>query len=144
MLQEDPRSRFQSAQEVMEALNKRDDQRHRDENNGGGEKTIIISTSQPGFIKVLLITAIILTTAGGLIAIYRHQNPDTQNITTIPGQLFAHQQFGIEIKYPRDWKAEKQEYSPITGGTIAKILPHTSSLNLEVGLFIRIEDIQKS
>ena len=145
MLQEDPRSRFQSAQEVMEALNKPDDQRHRDENNGGGEKTIIISTSQPQFIKVLLITAIILTTAGGLIAIYRHQNPDIQEITTtIPGQLFAHQQFGIEIKYPRDWKAEKQEYSPITGGTIAKIFPHTSSLNLEVGLFIRIEDIQKS
>ena len=145
MLQEDPRSRFQSAQEVMEALNKPDDQRHRDENNGGGEKTIIISTSQPQFIKVLLITAIILTTAGGLIAIYRHQNPDIQEITTtIPGQLFAHQQFGIEIKYPRDWKAEKQEYSPLTGGTIAKISPNTSSPNLEVGLYIRIEDIQKS
>ena len=143
MLQEDPRYRFQSAREVMEALNKRDDPS--DKNNGGDQKTIIISPSSPRFIKVLLITAIILTTTGVLIAIYRHQNPNSQgSIKTIPGQLFEDKQFGIEIKYPQDWKAEKQEYSPLTGGTIAKIFPNTSSLNLEVGLFIRIEDIQKS
>lgn len=143
MLQEDIDHRFQSAQEVMEALNKRDDPS--DKNNGGGEKTIIISTSQPEFIKVLLITAIILTTTGVLIAIYRYQNQDLQvDIKTIPGQLFDHQQFGIKIKYPQDWKAEKQQYSPLTGGTIAKIFPHTFSPNLEVGLFISIEDIQKS
>jgi serine/threonine-protein kinase len=143
MLQEDPRYRFQSAREVMEALNKRDDPS--DKNNGDDQKTIIISPSSPRFIKVLLITAIILTTTGVLIAIYRHQNPNSQgSIKTIPGQLFEDKQFGIEIKYPQDWKAEKQEYSPLTGGTIAKIFPNTSSLNLEVGLFIRIEDIQKS
>ncbi|MFO0053794.1 MAG: serine/threonine protein kinase, partial [Dolichospermum sp.] len=41
-------------------------------------------------------------------------------------------------------KAEKQQYSPLTGGTIAKIFPNTFSPNLEVGLFISIEDIQKS
>ncbi|BAZ87774.1 serine/threonine-protein kinase [Dolichospermum compactum] len=80
MLQVDPYYRFQSAREVMEALNKRDDDPKnlkpptRDENNGGGEKTEVINPSQPRFIKVLLITAIILTTAGVLIAIYRHQN----------------------------------------------------------------------
>ena len=143
MLQEDPRYRFQSAREVMEALNKRDDPS--DKNNGDDQKTIIISPSPPPFVKVLLITAIILTTTGVLIAIYRHQNPNSQgSIKTIPGQLFEDKQFGIEIKYPQDWKAEKQEYSPLTGGTIAKIFPNTSSLNLEVGLFIRIEDIQKS
>jgi serine/threonine-protein kinase len=143
MLQEDRHYRFQSAQEVMEALNKRDDPS--DKNNGGGEKTIIISTSQPEFIKVLLITAIILTTTGVLIAIYRYQNQDLQvDIKTIPGQLFDHQQFGIKIKYPQDWKAEKHQPSPLTGGTIAKIFPNTFSPNLEVGLFISIEDIQKS
>lgn len=150
MLQQDPYHRFQSAPEVMEALNKRDDEQKElnpstsHQNNGGGE-TIIISPSPPQFIKVLLITVIILTTTGVLTAIYHHQNPDSQgSIKTIPGQLFEDKQFGIEIKYPQDWKAEKQEYSPLTGGTIAKIFPNTFSLNLEVGLFIRIEDIQKS
>lgn len=150
MLQQDPYHRFQSAPEVMEALNKRDDDSKElkpstsHQNNGGGE-TIIISPSPPPFVKVLLITVIILTTTGVLTAIYHHQNPDSQvNIKTIPGQLFADEQFGIEIKYPQDWKAEKQEYSPLTGGTIARIFPNTFSLNLEVGLFIRIEDIQKS
>ena len=143
MLQEDLDHRFQSAQEVMEALNKGDDPS--DKNNGDDQTTEIISPPKPQFIKVLLITAIILTTTGVLIAIYRYQNQDSQvNIKTIPGQLFEDKQFGIEIKYPQDWKAEKQEYSPLTGGTIAKIFPNTSSLNLEVGLFIRIEDIQKS
>lgn len=153
MLQQDPYYRFQSTREVMEALNKLDDEQKElkpDGKNGGGEKTIIISPSQPRFIKVLLITAIILTTAGVLRAIYSHQNPDLGiipvdvNIKTIPDQLFEDKRFGIEIKYPQDWKAEKQEYSPLTGGTIAKIFPNTSSQNLEVGLFIRIEDIQKS
>ncbi|MBE9247773.1 serine/threonine protein kinase [Dolichospermum sp. LEGE 00240] len=151
MLQEDPYYRFQSAREVMEALNKRDDQQKElkpsngDENNGGGEKTIIISPSQPRFIQVLLITATILTTAGVLIAIYRHQNQvPPGEIQTIPGQLFEDKQFGIEIKYPQDWKAEKQQYSPITGGTIAKISPNSSSLNLDVGLFIRVVLIEKS
>jgi serine/threonine-protein kinase len=77
--------------------------------------------------------------------LYRYQIQNSQeSIKTIPGKLFTDKQFGIEIKYPQDWKAEKQEYSPLTGGTIAKIFPNTSSLNLEVGLFIRIEDIQKS
>ncbi|MBD2139909.1 protein kinase [Anabaena sp. FACHB-1250] len=143
MLQEDLDHRFQSAQEVMEALNKGDDPS--DKNNGDDQTTEIISPPKPQFIKVLLITAIILTTTGVLIAIYRYQNQDSQvNIKTIPGQLFEDKQFGIEIKYPQDWKAEKQQYSPLTGGTIAKIFPNTSSLNLEVGLFIRIEDIQKS
>jgi serine/threonine-protein kinase len=143
MLQEDIDHRFQSAQEVMEALNKRDDPS--DKNHGDDQKTIIIPPPKPQFIQILLITAIILTTTGVLIAIYRHQNPNSQgSIKTIPGQLFEDKQFGIEIKYPQDWKAEKQEYSPLTGGTIAKIFPNTSSLNLEVGLFIRIEDIQKS
>jgi serine/threonine-protein kinase len=151
MLQVDPYYRFQSAREVMEALNKRDDEQkelkpsNRDENNGGGEKTIIISPSQPRFIQVLLITATILTTAGVLIAIYRHQNQiPSGEIQTIPGQLFEDKQFGIEIKYPQDWKAEKQEYSPLTGGTIAKISPNSSSLNLDVGLFIRVVLIEKS
>ncbi|MBE9218707.1 serine/threonine-protein kinase [Dolichospermum flos-aquae] len=143
MLQEDLDHRFQSAQEIMEALNKRDDPS--DKNNGDDQTTEIIPPPKPQFIKVLLITAIILTTTGVLIAIYRYQNQDSQvNIKTIPGQLFEDKQFGIEIKYPQDWKAEKQEYSPLTGGTIAKIFPNTFSLNLEVGLFIRIEDIQKS
>ena len=143
MLQQEHYHRFQSAPEVMEALNKRDDPS--DKNNGDDQTTEIISPPKPQFIKVLLITAIILTTTGVLIAIYRHQNPNFQgSIKTIPGQLFEDKQFGIEIKYPQDWKAEKQEYSPLTGGTIAKIFPNTFSLNLEVGLFIRIEDIQKS
>jgi serine/threonine-protein kinase len=151
MLQEDPYYRFQSAREVMEALNKRDDDPKnlkpptRDENNGGGEKTEVINPSQPRFIQVLLITAIILTTAGVLIAIYRHQNQvPPGEIQTIPGQLFEDKQFGIEIKYPQDWKAEKQQYSPLTGGTIAKISPNSSSLNLDVGLFIRVVLIEKS
>jgi serine/threonine-protein kinase len=151
MLQVDPYYRFQSAREVMEALNKRDDDPKnlkpptRDENNGGGEKTEVINPSQPRFIKVLLITAIILTTAGVLIAIYRHQNQvPPGEIQTIPGQLFEDKQFGIEIKYPQDWKAEKQQYSPLTGGTIAKISPNSSSLNLDVGLFIRVVLIEKS
>lgn len=143
MLQEDRHYRFQSAPEVMEALNKRDDPS--DKNNGDDQTTEIIPPPKPQFIKVLLITAIILTTTGVLIAIYRHQNQDLQvNIKTIPGQLFENKQFGIEIKYPQDWKAEKQQYSPLTGGTIAKIFPNTFSPNLEVGLFISIEDIQKS
>ncbi len=150
MLQEDPRDRFQSAGEVMEVLNKRDDDPRKlklstsDENNDDDQKTIIISPFPSRFVKILLITTIILTTTGVLIVIYRHQNPDSQNINTIPGQLFENKQFGIEIKYPQDWKAEEQKYSPLTGGTIAKIFPNTYSLNLEVGLFIRIEDIQKS
>ncbi|MEY2914110.1 MAG: hypothetical protein RLZZ184_3419 [Cyanobacteriota bacterium] len=143
MLQEDLDHRFQSAQEVMEALNKRDDPS--DKNNGDDQTTEIISPPKPQFIKVLLITAIILTTTGVLIAIYRHQNQDLQvNIKTIPGKLFEDQQFGIEIKHPQDWKAEKQQYTPLTGGTIAKISPNTSSLNLEVGLFIRVVLIEKS
>ena len=150
MLQEDPYYRFQSAREVMEALNKRDDEQKelkpptRDEKNGGSKSTIIIPPPQPRFIKVLLITAIILTTAVVFKAINQGIIPVDVNIKTIPDKLFEDKQFGIEIKYPQDWKAEKQEYSPLTGGTIAKIFPNTSSLNLEVGLFIRIEDIQKS
>ncbi|MBJ7298210.1 MAG: serine/threonine protein kinase, partial [Dolichospermum sp.] len=146
MLQEDPYYRFQSAREVMEALNKPDDKPPGlSPRTNNGDKTIIIPTSQPRFIKVLLITAIILTAAGVFITLYRYQIQNSQgSIKTIPGKLFTDKQFGIEIKYPQDWKAEKQEYSPLTGGTIAKIFPNTSSLNLEVGLFIRIEDIQKS
>ena len=146
MLQEDPYYRFQSAREVMEALNKPDDKPPGlSPRTNNGDKTIIIPTSQPQFIKVLLITAIILTAAGVFITLYRYQIQNSQgSIKTIPGKLFTDKQFGIEIKYPQDWKAEKQEYSPLTGGTIAKIFPNTSSLNLEVGLFIRIEDIQKS
>jgi serine/threonine-protein kinase len=130
----------------MEALNKPDDKPPGfSPRTNNGDKTIIIPTSQPRFIKVLLITAIILTAAGVFITLYRYQIQNSQgSIKTIPGKLFTDKQFGIEIKYPQDWKAEKQEYSPLTGGTIAKIFPNTSSLNLEVGLFIRIEDIQKS
>jgi serine/threonine-protein kinase len=146
MLQEDPYHRFQSAREVMEALNKRDDKPPGlSPRTNNGDKTKVIPTSQPQFIKVLLITAIILTAAGVFITLYRYQIQKPQgSIKTIPGKLFTDKQFGIEIKYPQDWKAEKQEYSPLTGGSIAKIFPNTSSLNLEVGLFIRIEDIQKS
>ena len=150
MLQVDPYYRFQSAREVMEALNKRDDDPKnlkpptRDENNGGGEKTEVINPSQPRFIKVLLITAIILTTAVVFKAINQGIIPVDVNIKTIPDKLFEDKQFGIEIKYPQDWKAEKQEYSPLTGGTIAKISPNSSSLNLDVGLFIRVVLIEKS
>ena len=146
MLQEDPYHRFQSAREVMEALNKPDDKPPGlSPRTNNGDETKVIPTSQPQFIKVLLITAIILTAAGVFITLYRYQIQNSQgSIKTIPGKLFTDKQFGIEIKYPQDWKAEKQEYSPLTGGSIAKIFPNTSSLNLEVGLFIRIEDIQKS
>lgn len=147
MLREAPRDRFQSAREVMEALKKHDDDSKQLEwsNKGDNGKTTIIPNPQPRFIQVLLITAVILTIPGVLIGIYRHQNQDLQvNIKTIRGQLFQDKRFGIKIKYPQDWKVDEQQYSPFTGGTIAKIFPNTFSQNLEVGLFIRIEDIQKS
>ena len=146
MLQEDPYYRFQSAREVMEALNKPDDKPPGlSPRTNNGDKTIIIPTSQPQFIKVLLITAIILTAAGVFITLYRYQIQNSQgSIKTIPGKLFEDKKFGIQIKYPQDWKAEKQQSSPLTRGTIAKIFPNISSLNLDMGLFISVEYIPKS
>ncbi|MBO1060234.1 MAG: protein kinase domain-containing protein [Aphanizomenon sp.] len=151
MLQQTPYHRFQSAREVIEALKKHDQEKEiqptttNKTNNTSLEPTIVFTTFQPQFIKVLLITAIIFTVTGVFITLYRYQIQNYQgSIKTIPGKLFEDKKFGIQIKYPQDWKAEKQQSSPLTRGTIAKIFPNISSLNLDMGLFISVEYIPKS
>ncbi|MFM6277814.1 MAG: PsbP-related protein, partial [Dolichospermum sp.] len=146
MLREEPYYRYQSATEVIEAMNslKQEPIHSKKINNIDDGKTVLIPIKVviPPLVKGLLITAITLTTAGFSIAIYQNQiKNQNQNSSE---KLFQDQQFGIEIKYPQNWQAEKQQYSPLTGGTIAKISPKSSSSNLDVGLFIRVIDIEKS
>ena len=145
MLQEEPYYRYQSAREVIEALNKLDELSTSPKiNPGGGEQTEVIDSPQRQFIKVikvLLIAGIILFPTGFLAdRVIKSLGEDSQ-ITTV--QSFKDEEFGIEIKYPQNWQAEKQQYTPLTGGIIAKISPNSSSSNLDVGLFIRVLDLQQ-
>ena len=144
MLQEEPYYRYQSAREVIEALNKLDELSTSPKiNPGGGEQTEVIDSPQRQFIKVikvLLIAGIILFPTGFLAdRVIKSLGEDSQ-ITTV--QSFKDEQFGIEIKYPQNWQAEKQEYNPFVG-IIAKIFPNSSSSNPDVELFIRVLDLQQ-
>ncbi|MFM7363353.1 MAG: protein kinase domain-containing protein [Cuspidothrix sp.] len=133
MLRQEPYYRYQSAREVIEALNNPDD------------KTEVIYPPQRQFIKVikvikvLLIAGIILFPTGFLAYRLIVDGDSQQTIV----QSFQDEEFGIEIKYPQNWQAEKQQYTPLNGGIIAKISPNSSSSNLDVGLFIRVLDLQQ-
>jgi serine/threonine protein kinase len=153
MLQEEPYYRYQSAREVIEALNKPDEKPfsiNQTINPSGGEETEVIPPPQSQFIKVikvLLIAGIILSPIGFLAYQFIKNSGGDSQPTIV--QLFEDQEFGIEIRYPQNWQAEKKQYTPLTGGTIAKISPNkispnSSSSNLDVGLFIRVVDIQNS
>ncbi|MFM6035976.1 MAG: protein kinase domain-containing protein [Sphaerospermopsis kisseleviana] len=151
MLQEETYYRYQSAREVIEALNKLDEKHYTDQkiNPGDGEQTEVIDSPQRQFIKVikvLLIAGIILFPTGFLAyrVIRERQVISDSQLTIVQSfKSFKDEEFGIEIKYPQNWQTEKQQYTPLTGGIIAKIFPNSSSSNLDVGLFIRVLDLQQ-
>ncbi|MFM6122411.1 MAG: PsbP-related protein, partial [Sphaerospermopsis kisseleviana] len=95
---------------------------------------------------IIIIGGIILSSTGFLAyrVIRERQVISDSQLTIVQSfKSFKDEEFGIEIKYPQNWQTEKQQYTPLTGGIIAKIFPNSSSSNLDVGLFIRVLDLQQ-
>lgn len=148
MLQHLPSNRFQSARDVITALNQKNHAQtpNGSSSNNNANKTRIMSQSKPRtlwiLVIVLIIIGIVITKIIPRIKI-GHIPPITQPST--PALSFKDKTSGIQINYPENWQLQEQVASPITGGTIAQIVPKpASSSPLSPEFLISIEEIPES
>ncbi|KZL51714.1 serine/threonine protein kinase [Nodularia spumigena CENA596] len=146
MLRPHPDARFQSAGEVITALNEGEtaitSNNPSTNSNSGGNATTII-TSRPKALKFVLGTALFLIIIGVSIKLYpRTLQPISSFSTSLS---FKDTTSGMEIQYPENWQLQEQQASPLTGWTIARIVPKDiipSPLSPE--FLINIEDLSQS
>ncbi|MDB9303922.1 serine/threonine-protein kinase [Nodularia spumigena CS-591/12] len=146
MLRPHPDARFQSAREVITALNEGEtaitSNNPSTNSNSGGDVTTII-TSRPKVLKFVLGTALFLIIIGVSIKLYpRTLQPISSFSTSLS---FKDTTSGMEIQYPENWQLQEQQASPLTGWTIARIVPKDiipSPLSPE--FLINIEELSQS
>ncbi|AHJ27913.1 serine/threonine-protein kinase [Nodularia spumigena CS-584] len=146
MLLPDHRKRFQSAREVITALNEGEtgitSNNQSTNSNSGGDVTTIIPSKHKA-LKFVLGTALFLIIIGVSIKLYpRIFQPMISFSTSLS---FKDTTSGMEIQYPENWQLQEQQASPLTGWTIARIVPKDiipSPLSPE--FLINIEDLSQS
>lgn len=147
MLQHLPSNRFQSARDVITALNQKNHAQtpNGSSSNNNANKTRIMSQSKPRTLWILVIVLIIIGIV--ITKIIPHLEIGIPPITqpSTPALSFKDKISGIQINYPENWQLQEQVASPITGGTIAQIVPKpASSSPLSPEFLISIEELSES
>ena len=147
MLKHNPSDRFQSARDVITALNQKNHAQtpNGSSSNNNTNKTRIMSQSKPRTLWILVIVLIIIgIVITKIIPRLKFGIPPITQPST-PALSFKDTTSGIQINYPENWQLQEQVASPITGGTIAQIVPKpASSSPLSPEFLISIEEIPES